>query len=216
MLFTTPPLPTGPTAYDETAPNGAESKPKFGSKRGIETLFRTSYPNHMDLSAIADSKSNIMISINGIIISVVLASISPKIDANPWLLFPTAVLLLGCLVSMIYAVLAAMPRVTDDPISLDDVREGKANLLFFGHFTHLPASEYVRGMKELVQDNGLLYTSMMRDIYGLGRVLQQKFRLLRVSYIAFMSGLITGVVMFLLVYALVAFGSEPSGVLPRP
>ena len=38
--------------------------------RGIETMFRTTSKNHMELSAIADNKANIMISINSIILSV--------------------------------------------------------------------------------------------------------------------------------------------------
>ena len=78
-----------------------QKKGELGSSRGIETMFRTSYRTNMDLSSLADTKANIMISINGIIISIILASISPKIDTNPWLLIPTAVLLLSCLISIV-------------------------------------------------------------------------------------------------------------------
>ncbi len=47
----------------------SEDKKKLGSvKRGVSDMFRTSYRTHIELSAIADNKSNIMISINGIII----------------------------------------------------------------------------------------------------------------------------------------------------
>ena len=97
-------------------------------------MFRTSYRTHIELSAIADNKSNIMISINGIIISIVIASISPKIDSNPWLLIPTAILLLTCLGSLVYAVLSARPRVSNATITLEDVRANRANILFFGNF----------------------------------------------------------------------------------
>ena len=41
--------------------------------RGIETMFRTTSKNHMELSAIADNKANIMISINSIILSVLVS-----------------------------------------------------------------------------------------------------------------------------------------------
>lgn len=96
----------------------SEDKKKLGSvKRGVSDMFRTSYCTHIELSAIADNKSNIMISINGIIISIIIASISPKIDSNPWLLIPTAALLLTCLGSMIYAVLSARPRVSKEPVT---------------------------------------------------------------------------------------------------
>jgi len=60
-----------------------------------------------------------MISINGIIISIIIASISPKIDSNPWLLLPTSILLVTCLVALIYAVLSARPRVSKAKVSVE-------------------------------------------------------------------------------------------------
>ncbi len=173
----------------------------LGTSRGIETMFRTSYRTHVDLSHLADNKANIMISINGIIISILLASISPKIDANPWLLLPTAFLLVGCLGSMVYAILAARPRVSSRIVSLEDVRSDRSNILFFGNFVTLEEDDYVEGMKELITDTDRLYVNMIRDIYSLGGVLSKKFRLLRASYNIFMVGLVVGVMLFIAVFA---------------
>lgn len=187
----------------------------LGTSRGIETMFRTSYRTNMDLSGLADAKANIMISINGIIISIILASISPKIDTNPWLLIPTAVLLLTCLGSMALAVLAARPRVSSQIISLEDVRQNNKNLLFFGNFVSMPEDDFVLGMKELVQNTDNLYINMIRDIYGLGTVLMKKFSLLRKSYNVFMFGLILGVFLFIGVYTWVVLSqSGLSGAVP--
>ena len=182
--------------------NKKDKKPTgLGTSRGIETMFRSSYRTNMDLSGLADAKANIMISINGIIISIILASISPKIDANPWLLIPTAVLLLTCLASMALAVLAARPRVSSNIIDLEDVRRNRKNILFFGNFVSMPEDDFVIGMKELLQNTDNLYVNMIRDIYGLGSVLMKKFSLLRRSYNVFMFGLIVGVLLFIGVYA---------------
>lgn len=179
----------------------------LGSTRGVETMFRTSYRTNMDLSSLADSKANIMISINGIIISIIIASISPKIDSNPWLLIPTTVLLLSCMVSISMAVLAARPRLNSKFIDLDAVRNNSANILFFGNFVNMREDDFITGMKELLQDNDRLYVNMMRDIYGLGTVLEKKFRFLRTSYNVFMVGLITGVILFVGIYAWVVVGT---------
>ena len=173
---------------------------KLGTSRGIETMFRTSYRVNMDLSALADTKSNIMISINGLVISIILGTIASKIDSNSWLLIPTPVLLIGCLASMTYAVLAARPRVSSRVITLEDVRENSANILFFGNFVHLSQDDYIQGMTELLQNTDRLYNNMIRDIYGLGSVLQTKFRLLRISYTVFMVALIVGVLAFILTF----------------
>lgn len=183
-------------------------KGELGSSRGIETMFRTSYRTNMDLSSLADAKANIMISINGIIISIIIASISPKIDANPWLLIPTAVLLLSCLASIVLAVLSARPRVPQNIINLDDVRSGKANVLFFGNFVSMPEADYVIAMKELLVNTDRLYVNMIRDIYGLGTVLEKKFKLLRQSYNAFMTGLVLGVLLFVGVYTWVVLSQN--------
>jgi len=186
-----------PESAGKKGKKGGRKKEKTGSTRGVETMFRTSYRTHLDLSTLADNKANIMISINGIIISILLASIYPRIVDNRFLLLPTAVLLVFCLLSLVYAVLAARPRVTRREATLEDVRQGKANILFFGTFTTMREEEFLEGMEELIQDPGQTYRNMIRDIYGLGSVLETKYRLLRTSYTVFMLGLILGVVLFL-------------------
>ena len=179
----------------------SDSKKKLGSrKRGVSDMFRTSYRTHIELSAIADNKSNIMISINGIIISIIIASISPKIDSNPWLLLPTSILLVTCLVALIYAVLSARPRVSKEKVTLEDVRENRANILFFGNFYTLPRADYVEGLEELMQDSERLYDTMARDLHGLGLVLAKKYKLLRIAYNIFMAGLALSVISFIFVF----------------
>jgi len=200
----------GKTGKKKKAKEKTRKDSVLGTSRGIETMFRTSYRTHMDLSSLADTKANIMISINGIIISIIIASISPKIDANPWLLIPTIVLLLSCLVSIVYAVLSARPRVNSKLISLDDVRQRRANILFFGQFVTLPQQEYELGMTELLQNTDELYHSMIRDIYSLGNVLKKKFELLRMAYTVFMFGLVLGILLFLIVFIWVVASREPT------
>jgi hypothetical protein len=184
-----------------------KGKVKVGSSRGVETMFRTSYRTHLDLSSLADNKANIMISINGIIISILLASIYPRIVDNRFLLLPTAVLLVFCLLSLVYAVLAARPRVTRREATLDDVRQDKANILFFGTFTTMTEEDFLQGMRELIQDPERAYGNMIRDIYGLGSVLETKYRLLRTSYTIFMVGLVLGVVLFLAAFTWTSGGT---------
>jgi hypothetical protein len=171
-----------------------------GTARGIETLFKSSYRVQMDLTSLADNKANMMISINGIIMSIILAAVAPKLDSNPWLLLPTMLLLVGSLVSMIYAILAARPRVSHDPITLSDLKSSKGNILFFGNFANMAEEDFVSGLEELMLDKPLIYDTMMRNIHGLGSVLNKKFALLQVAYTSFMIALSLGVVSFLVVF----------------
>lgn len=183
-------------------PEKSSPKPakKPGTSRGIETLFRSSYRVQMDLTGLADNKANMMISINSIILSIILAAVAPKLDANPWLLLPTLILMVGNLVSIIYAIQAARPRVIIDPISLQDLHNSKGNILFFGNFANLHEDEFVQGITEMMEDKTLIYETMIRNIYGLGSVLNRKFALLQKAYTSFMVALILGVCSFIIVF----------------
>ena len=172
----------------------------LGSSRGIETMFRSAYRVQMDLTGLADNKANMMISINGIIISIIIAAVAPKLDANPWLLIPSTVFLIGNLVSIVYAILAARPRVRTTPITLKDLEHSQGNILFFGDFSNLSQDDFTAGMIDLIQDKNVVYETMIRNIYGLGVVLKQKFALLTVAYTAFMIALILGVSSFIGVF----------------
>jgi len=196
----------GPEASAIGQQHNNHEKPKKapGSERGIETMLRSAYRVQMDLTALADNKANMMISINGIIMSIIVASIAPKLDANPWLLLPTAVLLIGSMVSIIYAIQAARPRVSHKPISLRDLHASEGNILFFGNFANLSENEFAQGMEEMMQDRTFTYDTMIRNIYGIGSVLNRKFVLLQVAYTAFMLALVLGMSAFMAVFIWVA------------
>jgi hypothetical protein len=171
-----------------------------GSSRGIETLFRSAYRVQMDLTGLADNKANMMISINGIIISIIIAAVAPKLDANPWLLIPSTIFLVGTLISIIYAILAARPRVHSIPITLKDLEHSSGNILFFGDFANLSQDDFTTGMLDLLEDRDVVYETMIRNLYGLGSVLKKKFALLKVAYTIFMMALILGVTSFIGVF----------------
>ena len=175
-----------------------EKKP--GTARGIETLFRSAYRVQMDLTGLADNKANMMISINGIIISIIIAAVAPKLDSNPWLLIPATIFLCGTLISIVYAILAARPRVSSTQITLDDLEHSQGNILFFGDFANLSQDEFTQGMMSLLEDKTLVYESMIHNLYGLGSVLRKKFALLMGAYTSFMVALILGVSSFIGVF----------------
>ena len=181
-----------------------------GTSRGIETLFRSAYRVQMDLTGLADNKANMMISINGIIISIIIAAVAPKLDANPWLLIPSTVFLVGTLVSIVYAILAARPRVHSAPGTLEDLEHSGGNILFFGDFANLSQDDFTTGMIDMIQDKNVVYETMIRNIYGLGWVLKKKFALLKVAYTAFMIALILGVTSFIGVFVWILLAAPTS------
>ncbi len=182
-----------------------KSKKKVEKKiplgRGVETMYRTTYRTHVNLSSIADNKANIMLSINAIIVSISVSTLVPKFSDNPKLIAPTLLLLLVCLASIVFATLSTMPKVTEGVFSREDIRQKRSNLLFFGNFYNMKMEDFHWGMQEMIKDSDFLYSSMTRDLYFLGKVLAKKYSYLRTCYRIFMYGLILSVIAFAYVFA---------------
>jgi hypothetical protein len=166
--------------------------------RGVETMYRTTYRTHTNLSSLADSKANLMLSVNVIVISILASNLLPKLQDNPdlRLIIPTGLLTLTCLLSMIFATLSTRPKVTEGKVAREDVVNRTANLLFFGNFHNMPLEEFQWGVNEMLKDPEYLYGSMSKDLYFLGIVLAQKYEYLSYCYNIFMYGLIISVSSF--------------------
>lgn len=172
-------------------------EPRINS--GVQTFFRTNYRTHINLSAIADQKANIMISVNAILISVIISVISYRnmTETNPAVLMPVLIFLVTGLASLIFAVLAARPKVTSIINDGTPIEEAKKHLVFFGNFVSLKVEKYEELMEEMFQDTELLYGNLSRDLYYLGKVLDRKYRFLSISYNIFMVGFVATVMTFL-------------------
>ena len=165
-------------------------------ERGVQTFYRVALRNHIKLSDIADTKANILLSVNAIIISVVLANLISKLDTNPYLTWPTVIFTLFCVISMILSIIATRPNVTSGEFTKEDVENQKVNLSFFGNFHKMKLEEFEWAIKEMVQDKDYIYKALTKDLYFLGVVLERKYRLLRITYTVFMIGIIVSLISF--------------------
>ncbi len=166
-----------------------------------QTYFRTNYRNHINLSAIADNKANIMISVNAILISVIISVLSYQNipETQPMVLLPVVLFLVTALTSLIFAVLSIRPKVTAHNDGKADLNEARKNIVFFGNFINLSLEQFEEAMDAVLRDGELLYGNMTRDLYFLGKVLDKKYRFLTMSYNIFMVGFVATVISFLAV-----------------
>ncbi len=170
--------------------------------RGIETMFRITSKNHLTLSGMADTKANIMISINSIILSILVSVLIRKFEEYPNLIIPTLILVGVCLAAIVFAILATRPNVSSGTFTQEDIMSKRTNLLFFGNFHSMQLDDYLWGMREMMKDGDYLYGSLIKDIFFLGIVLGKKYRLLRISYTIFMFGFVIAILSFLLAIAM--------------
>lgn len=173
-----------------------EKEKRLKPDRGIETMFRNTSHNHIVMSSMVDNKSNILITINSIILSVVVSVLIRKLEDNEYLIIPTVLLVTVCLTTMVFAILATRPHVSSGRFKREDIKNKETNLLFFGNFHGMEIGNYEWAMKEMMKDADYLYSSLIKDIYYLGKVLGQKYKYLRISYNIFMFGFVMAILSF--------------------
>ncbi|NBC57583.1 MAG: HD domain-containing protein [Bacteroidetes bacterium] len=171
-------------------------------ERSIQTLFRVALRNHIKLSDIADTKANILLSVNAIIISLALSNIIPKLDnpENQHLMLPTLVLVAFSVASILLSILATRPNVTSGQFTKEQVKNRAVNILFFGNFHKMDFDNYLWGINEILEDKDYVYEALTKDLYLLGVVLARKYKLLRLTYTTFSIGIVLSVISFVVAF----------------
>ena len=165
------------------------------SERGAETLFRLVSKNQYTLNSMIDKKSNILKSINALILSIILGTVYGELDSDPHLIYPVILMLLTNIISIAYAIFATRPE-------LKHGKESVNNLLFYGNFNKMVEDEYVEKMTGLMYQGDELYKTIAKDTFYLGKTIDKKFKLLRKSFHVFLGGIIISVVTFMLCHIL--------------
>lgn len=200
--------------------DGAASKEKpLGSAKAVDTLFRNAIRAELDILALAATKANIMISLNGLIISVLMISGVFIFASTPIFLFPAAIFMLTAAASIIFALLAASPerpellcnlrdwivdmfrrqaRLRDLPgyLRRKNPDKDEINLLIYRDRALLSREDYWQRMQFLLRDRNEIYYQMSDQLYWLGLQADRSFRQLNVSYTVFRWGLVASVLAF--------------------
>jgi len=181
----------------EKEPKKAKEK---GYSRGVESMFRLTARNQISLSSIADNKSNILITVNALMMSISMSVLVTRFDEVPNIILPTLILLVFCLITITFAILSTRPNISSGTFSKEDIEQNKVNLLFFGNFYNMKLEEYEWAIGELMKNDDGLYSTMIKDQYFLGKVLAKKYKLLRIAYSVFMFGIIISVAAFVFAF----------------
>ena len=140
--------------------------------------------HHVQLSAMADVKANIIITASSIVLTLALSHFEdPGYRTTVLLLLPFVTL------ALLFAIIAVLPKHKPIRWSEGHAKPSKFNLMFFGHFAELSKPRYLREMARVLKDDPAIYEAMCEDIYGLGHYLEAyKYRFLRWSYLCFLLG----------------------------
>lgn len=159
-------------------------------ERGAETFFRLVSKNQYTLNSMIDRKSSILISINSIILSVVLGTVLSRLKTDAHLIYPATMILFTNLLSITYAIFSTRPE-------LKHGGSANKNTMFYGNFSEMTEREYIDEVTGLLTKGDLLYEKIAQDTYHLGKVMNKKFKSLRISFNIFLIGIILSVIAFI-------------------
>lgn len=150
-----------------------------------DALMRTMQQHHVQLSTMADTKANIIITMSTIVLTMVLGRVN-----DPELRTASFTLAGFTMAALFLAILAVLPKYR--PLRLkDDQIPAQFNLMFFGHFAELSRDRFQTEIAKALQADGSVYETMSKDVYSLGWYLAHyKYRYLRWSYLFFLGGFV--------------------------
>ena len=154
----------------------------------LDHLIRQTRVHHVQLSAMADMKANMMLTVASLLIPL-----SIHFFDHPHLKFPALVMIGFCVLTVVLAAYAAMPKISKQSHLEKNQMVGQPsfNLLFFGSFLTLNYTEYAAAMEELMNDHEKAYEIQIREIYSMGHYLAfKKYRFVRFAYLSFISGVL--------------------------
>ena len=188
---TSAPVTSG-SATNEPATSRPEPKSPFAGipeRSTGDNLLRTAQQHHVQLSLLADTKCNIIITVSSIVMTMALGRLG-----DPSLRASAIILIVFSLLALLTAILAVLPKFKPPKMQQGQLPEN-FNLLFFAHFSSLDLDRFRHEIARQMQNDGSAYDAMTRDLHGLGCYLaNHKYPYLRLSYLFFLSGFLIAAV----------------------
>ncbi|MDW8479193.1 MAG: DUF5706 domain-containing protein [Xanthomonadales bacterium] len=149
-----------------------------------DNLLRTAQQIQTQLSMMADTKANIIITVSSIVLTLSLARLS-----DPDLRAGAITLAAFSLIALLLAILAVLPKYRPLKVRPGEPLPPQFNLLFFGHFANLELEDFLERLGRALRADGSVYETQARDLYGQGRYLaQHKYPYLRLAYLFLLAG----------------------------
>lgn len=158
------------------------------ARTNVDHMFRAIHQRQTQMSAMADQKANILIGASFVVLTLVFGQ-ARFVGINPAMIS----FAITASVATFFAGLVVFPRVRGS------WRPTAAfNPLFFSYQASLEEDEYHRVLAEIVEDDALVFRAIARDLHQTAKVLERKYRFVRLTYITYFIGLPVSFVLFLL------------------
>ena len=160
--------------------------------RGIQTLFRTVTKNHYNLLKMVDNKARIVLTVNSIITSILFGI--QYLNMETQLTEPNTslkILVICSMLSMIFAIMSMLPhRYFGESFR----KSGYKGTLYAENFSKQSLNEFRKEFERIMCTGKSLYDELITDLYFLGKIISIKQRILLLSVIVFLLGLLSTII----------------------
>ena len=208
----------------------------IGTAKGVETMFRNAVRSEMELLALAATKANIMISLNGFIVSALMISGAFIFSSSPEFLIPASTFMITAAASIVFALLSASPDrigkmqaarawLKDFVFRRTTLKDWKTrvshaetrffggsqpNILIYEDRVKVQKERYWEMMQEIMGDRKQVYHKMSDHLYWLGLLADKQFKYINLSYAVFRWGLLASLAAFIGVKTLPSLLASPT------
>jgi uncharacterized membrane protein len=178
-------------------------EPVLLSNKETEDLFKIAFRNYNHLISVADSKASLLMRVNSIIISIIIAFLIGKAGKSLTAIWPAIILMTVCMITILFAILASRPQNNS---ILEDKKSHSYQRFYFGSFDMVDSSflnasweDYLKQLTELFsmpKEN--VYLEVYKESYNVRKVLAKKFNYLSIAYWVFLVGILISVIAFVI------------------
>lgn len=170
-----------------------KSKKKYKLTKEAINIIRTNYRNNMDLTAIADNKAHIMLTVNSLMITILVPLVVANLDILKDMGFHIPITILFCtsIIAIILATLATRPNLPSEKNDINQPSKGgNTSPFFFGNFYKMPEEKYLEVLRKSTRNSEEINRYIMLDLFHVGKVLGKKYKLIKYCYNSFLIGII--------------------------
>ncbi len=187
------------SAESEHIESKSKKKKKGKSSSLVNTFFRNALKSSLDLTALAETKAGILISINGFILTVSVTAAS-FIAHDVLMTYAFISIILTSLGSIILAVISVKPRSKEHLVSSKN-QEGYSSLLYYQDIANLSPKEYQTAVKKALRNSNRTRKELANHLHILSSEIKLKYHWLKFAYTFFSLGLIISAAF--IIYALI-------------
>jgi Family of unknown function (DUF5706) len=173
------------------------------TNKETEDLFKIAFRNYNHMISVADSKASLLMRVNSVIISIIIAFFVGKGGRILTAIWPAIILMTVCMITIFLAILASRPQNNS---FLEDKKSHSYQRFYFGSFDMVDSSflhasweEYFKQLMDLFSlPKETVYMEVYKESYNVRRVLAKKFNYLSLAYWVFLLGIFISVIAFVL------------------